>query len=154
MRHFFSLLAISAALAACGDSSGPSNLVPDELAGFWEASPACLPECGFTLQRISNPADSINFVSALEQSFVVNLTTSGRFNLTSAGAGITLRGRVEAVDGMLVLEDEAGVRDTADYVLQGEYLSLMFRNTTENFDFDADGQGDPALVRARFRARD
>ena len=153
MRHLFSLLALSVAVAACGDSSGPSPVVPEELAGFWEANPECLPQCGFTLQRLSNPADSVNFVSALQQSFVANLTPTGRFNLTSSGAGITIRGRVEVVDGMLILQDEAGARDTADYAIEGEYLSMSFRNSTEAFDFDADGTGDPATVRARFRAR-
>lgn len=151
MRHFFSLPALALGLAACGDSAGPSDAIPEVLSGFWEAEPACLPECGFTLVRIDNEADSVNFVRALDQSFVLNMTTSGRFNLLSVDGGTSIRGRVEAVGAMLILQDDAGARDTADYTLEGEYLGLRFRDVTEQFDFDEDGVGDPSTIRARFR---
>lgn len=151
MRHFFSLSVLSLAVAACGDSSGPSDMIPETLAGFWEAAPSCVPQCGLTLVRIDQPSDSVNFVSALQQTFVLSMTTSGRFNLLSVGGGITIRGRVEAVGQMLILRDEEGTRDTADFTLEGEYLGLRFRDVTEQFDFDDDGVGDPATIQARFR---
>lgn len=153
MRHFFSLLVLIpvVAVAACGDSSGPSEMIPDALTGFWEAAPSCVPECGFTLVRIAAPSDSVNFVSALQQTFVLSMTESGRFNLLSVGGGVTIRGRAEAVGQMLILRDEQGTRDTADFTLEGEYLGLEFRDVTEQFDFDSDGVGDPATIRARFR---
>ena len=154
MRHFFSLLLAGLALAGCGDSAGPSDVIPAELAGSWLAAPSCLPECGFTLMRISNPADSVNFVSGLQQTFRVTLTTSGRFNLTGLGGASSIRGFAEAEGSMLILRDEAGTQDTADYTLQGEYLGLTFRGVAEQFDFDGDGVGDPATVRARFRRED
>ena len=151
MRHLFSVLLAGLTVAACGDSAGPSDLIPQELAGAWLAAPECLPQCGFTLMRISNPADSVNFVSGLQQTFLMTLTTSGRFGLTGLGGASTIRGRVEAEGAMLILRDEAGAQDTADYTLQGEYLGLAFRGVAEQFDFDGDGVGDPAMVRARFR---
>lgn len=151
MRHFFSLSVLALTVGACGDSAGPSDMIPETLSGFWEAAPSCLPECGFTLVRIDNPADSVNFVSGLQQTFVLNMTTSGRFNLLSAGGGTTIRGRVEAVGQMLILRDEEGTQDTADWTLEGEYLGLRFRSVTEQFDFDGDGVGDPSTIRARFR---
>jgi hypothetical protein len=156
MRHFFSLsaLALALPLAACGDSAGPSDMIPEALSGFWEAAPSCLPECGFTLVRIDNVADSVNFVRALQQRFVLNMTTSGRFNLLSVDGGTSVRGRVEAVGQMLILRDEAGTQDTADYLLEGEYLALEFRDVTEQFDFDDDGIGDPSTIRARFRRQE
>ncbi|HSK21356.1 MAG TPA: hypothetical protein VK912_19525 [Longimicrobiales bacterium] len=154
MRHLFSVLMAGLVLAGCGDSAGPSDVIPPELAGSWLAAPACLPECGFTLMRISNPADSVNFVSGLQQTFRVTLTTSGRFNLTGLGGASSIRGFAEAVGSMLILRDEAGTQDTADYTLQGEYLGLTFRGVAEQFDFDGDGVGDPAMVRARFRRED
>lgn len=151
MRHLFSGLMAGLVLAGCGDSAGPSDLVPEELAGVWLAAPDCLPECGFTLLRISNPADSVNFVSGLQQTFQMTLTTSGRFGLTGLGGASTIRGRVEAEGSLLILRDEAGTQDTADYTLQGEYLGLTFRGVADQFDFDGDGVGDPAMVKARFR---
>ena len=151
MRHLLSVLLAGLAVAACGDSAGPSDQVPEELAGVWLASPDCVPECGFTLMRISNPADSVNFVSGLQQTFQMTLTTSGRFGLTGLGGATTINGHVEAEGGLLILRDETGTQDTADYNLQGEYLALMFRGVAEQFDFDGDGVGDPATVRARFR---
>lgn len=153
MRHFFSLPLLVFALVACGDGAGPSDVIPEELEGAWEAAPSCLPECGFTLVRVEDPADSVNFVTALQQTFVLNLTESGRFSLTSIGGATTIRARAHAEASMLIVRDEAGTRDTADYVLEGEYLSLSFRDVTEQFDFDGNGSGDPATVRARFRKR-
>jgi hypothetical protein len=151
MRYFLAVPVLALLAASCGDGSGPSDMIPEELAGTWEAAPSCLPECGFTLVRISNPADSVNFVSGLQQTFVLSLTTSGRFGLTAPGGGGTVRGRVHAEGAMLILRDEAGTQDTADYALSGEYLALQFRGVTDQFDFDADGEGDPSMVRARFR---
>lgn len=151
MRHLFSLSLLVVTVGACGDGAGPSNLIPAELEGSWEAAPSCVPDCGFTLVRIDNPADSVNFVSALQQTFVLGLTQSGRFSLTSASGGTTIRGRVHAEGSMLIVRDDEGAQDTADYVLQNDRLDLRFRGVTEQFDFDDDGQGDPSTIRARFR---
>lgn len=152
MRHLFALSA--AFLAACGDSSGPSNAIPEELAGSWEALQACLPECGFTLQRVGVPGDSVNFVASLPGAiFLLDMTRSGGFDLRAPTAGVTIRGTVRAEGSMLILRDDAGTQDTADWSISNEYLQLQFRGVTEEFDFDADGTGDPATVRARFRRR-
>ena len=151
MRHFFSLSLLVVLAASCGDGSGPSDLIPAGMEGSWEASPACLPNCGFTLVRIDNPADSVNFVSALQQTFVLNLTLSGRFSLTSASGATTIRGRAHTEGSMLIVRDEAGAQDTADYTLQGDRLGLTFRNITEQFDFDEDGEGDPSRIHAYFQ---
>ena len=150
MRHLFALSLLAGALAACGDGSGPSDVIAAEIAGNWQAAPSCLPECGFTLIRIDNPADSVNFVSGLQQTFLLLLSTTGRFELTAASGAGSVRGQAHTEGTLLIMRDDAGAQDTADYTLAGEYLTLAFRGVTEQFDFDADGVGDPSRVRARF----
>ncbi|MBR9989676.1 MAG: hypothetical protein KFH98_07980 [Gemmatimonadetes bacterium] len=150
MRYFVAALALASMTTACSDTAGPAAVISDELAGTWEAAEHCLPECGFTLQRLDNPADSINFVSSLMQTFVFTLTTSGRFGLTAPGGGTTIRGEAYMEGGTLIFRDQAGAQDTADYALTGRYLGLTFRTVTSSFDFDGDGVGDPSIVRARF----
>lgn len=150
MRHLFALSLLAVVLAACGDGSGPSDVIAAEIAGTWEAAPSCLPECGFTLIRIDNPADSVNFVSGLQQTFVLILSPTGRFDLTALGGAGFVRGRAHTEGTLLIMRDDAGAQDTADYTLSGAYLTLAFRGVTEQFDFDADGEGDPSRVRARF----
>lgn len=151
MRHFFSLLLLAVTVTSCGDGEGPTDMIPAELEGSWEAAPSCVPDCGFTLARIDNPADSVNFVSALQQTFVLSLTLSGRFSLASTSGGTTIRGRAHTEGSMLIVRDDAGAQDTADYTLQNDVLGLRFRNVTEQFDFDDDGVGDPSTIRAYFR---
>ncbi|MGH7448647.1 MAG: hypothetical protein ACRELT_13845 [Longimicrobiales bacterium] len=142
-----------AVLVACGDGAGPSAEIPPELTGSWEAAPGCLPNCGFTLIRVDNPADSINFVAGTGTTFLLTLTAGGGFDLNEVLGGIDIRGRARAEGAMLILRDDAGVQDTADYALSGLFLSLAFRGITEAFDFDGDASGDPAVVRATFRRR-
>lgn len=153
MRYLFAALTVSGALVACGDGTGPSDAIPAELAGTWEAAPSCLPNCGFTLIRIDNPADSVNFVSGLDLTFFLTLSPGGRFDLTGEGGVGTVRGEARAEGSLLIMRDEAGTQDTADYALAGEYLGLSFRGVAEQFDFDGDGEGDPSMVRAWFRRR-
>lgn len=150
MRYFVAALALACTTAACGDTAGPAAVISEELAGTWEAAEHCLPECGFTLQRLDNPADSVNFVSSLQQTFTFTLTTSGRFGLTAPGGGSTIRGEAYTEGSMMIFRDQAGAQDTADYALAGAYLALTFRSITSSFDFDGDGVGDPSIVRARF----
>lgn len=149
MRYFVAALLV--ATTGCGDSTAPADVIPEAVAGAWDAAPYCLPECGFTLVRLDNPADSVNFVSGLQQSFLFTITTTGRFDLTSPGGAGTIRGRAWAEGSAIIFRDQSGVQDTADYTLTGDYLGLMFRSVTTQFDFDGDNVGDPSTIRARFR---
>ncbi|HEX6309252.1 MAG TPA: hypothetical protein VFZ69_13745 [Longimicrobiales bacterium] len=152
MRHFFagSLVLV----AACGDGgSGPSSVVPAEVAGSWEASPACTPDCHFTLVRIDDPAQNVDFVSGLGAIFLLDITRSGQFELEAVTANETIAGTVRAEGSMLILRDGAGAQDTADWAVSGQYLQLNFRGESDDFDFDQDGVADPATIRARFRRR-
>jgi hypothetical protein len=141
------------ATTACGDGAGPSDVVPADIAGTWEASPGCLPQCGVTLVRIGVPGDTLNFVSEQGITFHLTLTRGGRFDLVPLPQGPAVSGRVEVEGSLLILRDTDGVTDTVDLARTGEYLDLAFRGVSENFDFDGDFVADPATIRARFRRR-
>ncbi|HEX6133953.1 MAG TPA: hypothetical protein VFZ24_08315 [Longimicrobiales bacterium] len=153
MRHLFAVSLVL--LSACGDGgTGESDAIPDVLAGSWEASLACSPECHFTLVRLDDPSQSLDFVSGIPGSiFLLELTRQGGFELEAVAANETIRGTVRAEGSLLILRDNAGVQDTADWSIAGEYLRLDFRGETDEFDFDQDGLPDPATIRARFRRR-
>src|SRR5690606_33160714 len=109
--HLFA--AVLLVVAAGGDTSGPGSVLPSELVGDWEALQACLPECGFTLVRVSDPADSVNFVSALGATFLLEMRGNGGFELASPTGGVTIAGQARKSGNVLIVRDGAGVEDTA-----------------------------------------
>jgi hypothetical protein len=139
---------------ACGDGTGPGEQVPAELVGLWVAEPACVPQCGFTLASVANPADSLNATALLGISTEITMTRNGTFKLqTRPGPDSGAAGTVQVRPGMLIVRDPAGVVDTLDYQLSGNYLRLQFRRTFDTFDFTGDGVNDPAYARGSFQRR-
>jgi hypothetical protein len=127
MRHLFAVVVVFLA-AACGDGSGPSNVIPEELAGDWVAEPACLYTCGFTITPVATPGDSVNVVAGYGITMDLSLTRSGRLELVALGGGpvepITGRARVEG--SMLIVTAGTAV-DTIDYQVTGNALTFAFR---------------------------
>jgi hypothetical protein len=143
-------------LGACGgDGTGPGvEVVPPELVGRWVAEPACLPQCGFTLSSVANPADSVNVTAFTGISTEITMTREGTFRLqTRPGPDTASTATVRVIPGALVVTDRLGTVDTLDYQLAGEYLRLQFRRTFTVFDFTGDGANDPANARGSFRRR-
>lgn len=132
------LLAFSAlGAAACGgDSSGPGDVLPAEIAARWVASPSCA-ECGFTATSVTNPADSLNIVHVLKMTVVLDIERSGTFRLIY-GSTASEGAAVVHSPGVLVVTDEAGTRDTIDYVVRGGLLDIALRRT---FSIDVNGDG-------------
>jgi hypothetical protein len=147
--------ALALAAGACGDGTGPGNdAIPAELAAVWVAEPACLPLCGFALSSVANPADSVNVTACTGITTEITMTRQGSFRLrTRPGPDTAAVGSVQAFPSLLVVTDAAGVVDTLDYQLAGDYLQLKFRRTFAVFDFDGDGVNDPAHARGSFRRR-
>lgn len=140
-------------LAGCGDASGPADVIPAELAGSWEASPACLPDCGFTFVSTVKSSDTMNVVSAFGVSLDVTLTRAGRFEMVARpGAVPPVTGQARTEGSLLIVRDAAGVADTIDYAVTATHLSLAFRGTAQ-VDFNGDQQTEAATARGRFRRR-
>jgi hypothetical protein len=140
-------------MAGCGDGTGP-EIVPSELVGMWVAEPACLPRCGFTLERVGSPGDTVNVTAFTGITTEIAMTRDGGFRLrTRPGPDTASTARVRVSPGMLVVTDVAGTVDTLDYSLQGQMLHLRFRRTFSVFDFTGNGQNDPAVARGRFEKR-
>jgi hypothetical protein len=149
-------LATSLLLTACGgDGTGPEgDVIPAELAARWVAEPGCLPNCGFTLSSVADPADSVNVTAFTGLTTEINMTRSGTFQIqTRPGPDTASTGSVRRAPGILIVTDAAGTVDTLDYTLSGEYLSLRFRREFTVFDFTGDGVNDPANARGTFRRR-
>ncbi|HSJ06012.1 MAG TPA: hypothetical protein VK936_04870 [Longimicrobiales bacterium] len=150
-RQFLSIAGVVAVVAAgCGDGgSGPEgDLIPAELAAEWYTGATCYPQCGLTLVPVANPADSMNFTRT--STTTLRLTRSGGYSMRIVGtADTTVSGRARAEAGYLVLSDPTGA-DTADYVLEGEYLSLHWRRRVAVSD---GGTTFDARLKGRFRKR-
>lgn len=147
MRHLFAGLLL--VLAACGDGTGPSAVIPEELAGTWLAGPACLPDCGFTFAPVANPADSINVVTFAGISMEAILTRAGRFTLTARPGDIPpVTGDARVEGSLLILRDGTNT-DTLDYTLAGNRLTLSFRGEFA-FDFNDDQVDEAATIRGVF----
>jgi hypothetical protein len=154
MRHLFAGAIAALSIAACGDGAGPSDVIPPELAGSWEASPGCLPSCGFTFVAVANPADSINVVDFIGLTMEVTLTSRGRFDLIARPGGIPpVTGQVEVEGTTLLVRDNAGNQDTLDFTVTPQVLTLRFRKTYDVLDFDGDQIADPAIPRGVFLRR-
>jgi hypothetical protein len=152
-RRGLIVVALGALAAACGDGTGPgADVVPPELVATWVAEPACLPQCGFTLAWVENPADSINVTSTTGLTMEITLTRTGTFRLVQR-PGSESTAEVRVAPGMLIVTDQAGVVDTLDYSIAGSYLQLHFRRTFSVIDFNGDGTLDPARARGRFLRR-
>lgn len=149
MRHLFAGLMLVVALAACGDGTGPSDVIPEELAGTWLAAPACLPECGFTFAPVANPADSINVVVFGGITMEAILTRAGRFTLTARPGDIPPVTGSARVEGSTLVLREGGMTDTLDYTLVENRLTLRFRGEFA-FDFNGDQVDEPATIRGVF----
>lgn len=148
------LSALVLATACGGDSTAPADVVPGQLAAQWVAEPACLPQCGFTLVSVANPADSLNATAFAGVTTQIVLTRDGTFRLTLLpGPDTASTASVRASGTTLVVTDRAGVVDTLDYTLSGQFLQLRFRRTFRVIDFNGDGQIDPATARGTFRRR-
>jgi hypothetical protein len=124
-------------LGGCGgDGTGPADVVPAALAATWVAEPACLPQCGFTLSSVANPADSINVTAYAGISTEITMTRQGTFLLRlRPGPDTASTASVRVEPGVLIVTDAGGVTDTLDYTLAG------------------DGTNDPAHARGSFRRR-
>lgn len=159
MRHFFAPffapVLLAAALAGCGDGSGPSDVIPAELAGSWSADPGCLPAgCGFTFIPVGNAADSINVVAFMGLSMEVTLTRAGGFEMIARPGEIPpVTGQAEVEGSTLIVRDGQGAQDTLDFVVTPTRLVLTFRGTFDVLDFDGDQEPDPATARGTFRRR-
>lgn len=156
MRHFFAgpIATLVLALAACGDGAGPSDVIPPELAGSWQASPGCLPACGFTFVAVANPADSINVVDFIGLTMEATLTRAGRFELLARPGGIPpVTGQATVEGSTLIIRDDAGAQDTLDFTVTPDVLTLRFRGTYDVLDFDGDQVPDPATLRGVFLRR-
>lgn len=138
-------------LAACGDGgAGPSgeDAIPVELTGEWYTGATCYPQCGITIENVADPSDTTNF--ALLSTTSLRLTAAGGYRMEISGASDTvITGTARAEGGMLVLAEAAGA-DTADYTLEGEYLTLRWRKVFEVTDL---GGTYDARLRGRFRRR-
>jgi hypothetical protein len=152
MRHLFTPLLVLG-LAACGDASGPADVISADLAGSWEATPACLPTCGFTFVSTAKATDTLNVVAAFGLSLEVTLARSGRFEMIARPGGIPpVTGPARTEGSLLIVRDDAGVQDTIDFTVTATHLSLAFRGTVQ-VDLNGDQQLETATARGRFRRR-
>ena len=147
MLRPFALLALI--LAACSDGgSGPVDVIPAELAGMWVASPACRPECGFTFESVTNPADSVNFTT-LGATTTFTLAQSGAFTFDPGLPTVgDAQGEMRLEPGVLVVQptDEFPEEERIDYQLVAGRLRLSWRETVTYTLPDAEG---PSAVRVR-----
>jgi hypothetical protein len=143
------MLLTATTLSACGDSSGPDDVLPAALAGTWIAEPGCLPNCGFTFESLLNPADTINATRFMGVTTEITMTRAGRFTLVfrPGGEGGS-SGSARTEGGMLIVTDAGGVVDTIDYSVTASVLRIRFRRPFPSFDFTGDGERDLAWVRA------
>lgn len=140
---------VAAFFAACGgDGAGPAAELPAELVGTWEASPACVPDCGFTFTNATNAADSVNFTAAFGTTSRLTLNPSGTFTFSS-GVPLTapVAGRMELEGNELVVQASGEFpEERIRYSLQGGMLRLEW---DETFSFDLDENGTDEDVRVR-----
>jgi hypothetical protein len=137
-----------AGLLGCSDGSGPADVLPAELTGEWTAYPGCLYTCGFTFMPLANPADSLNVIATFGLTVNLSLQRNGRMEMIALGGGPVdpVSGRARVDGAMLILTDDEGAVDTADYVLDAGRLRLQFREIVSL-------NGQDARVRASFQRR-
>lgn len=118
-----------ALLLGCGsDPSDPGNRIPAELVGSWIAEPACLPECGWTLTSSTDPEVSLNFVDEpLNMTIGVGIEADGDFELSFSGQSAPERGTLRVEGQLMIITDQGGQVDSADYHIEGAYLYMQLR---------------------------
>lgn len=148
------MLVLAAGLAACGDGTGPGDVVPPELAARWVAEPACVPACGFSLISVAEPSDSLNVTAFAGLTTEIAVSRGGTFRLSiRPGPDTASTASVRVEGSTLIVTDAVGMVDTLDYVLREPYLELRFRRHFVVLDFDGDGTPDAARARGTFQRK-
>ena len=119
----------------CSDSTGPAS--PSDFVGDWLASSYVLT----SIENTSLSADLIEFGMTLSITFT-ETTYSG--TSTCPGEAAEPFSGTYTIDGNQLILVEVGEPgpDTMTYTLSGNTLTMT--GTDEEFDFDDDGQDDPA----------
>ncbi len=135
------LVAVAVGCNDSGNSTGPTS--PSEFVGDWLAS-------SWVLTSVANTSQSADFIAlgmALSITFT-ETTYSGTVNM-DGGAMDTFTGTYTISGSQLIL-DEVGETelDTMTYTLSGNAMTLS--GDDEAYDFDEDGQEDPATFRMVF----
>lgn len=126
-------------LAACGDSAGPEvNPEVSFLVGSWNAE-------SFTVTNPADPTQSLDLL-ATGAAFVLSVEPSGRYqaSLTVLGATSTVFGRLELDGEEVTLFQEFPVEDTQTGTLETLTQDRIRLSAETGFDFDQDGELDPA----------
>lgn len=128
--------------AACGDiTSIEAELTPEVLAGDWEATT-------LNITNLANPSESLDLL-AEGGALTLRFTLDGRatqFLTTPEGETLVSEGTYEIDPPFLLLGDDSGV-DAYAYELQSSQTgnSLTIATSDLVFDFQGDGEPDPAL---------
>ena len=146
MRKLFSLAFTAILVTACGDSSGPAEVLPAALTGTWVASSSCSPACSFTLTSVEDPGIHTDLVVTAGLTVDLRLKSDGAATLVFLGESTTGTARLAGAN-TLILNSGASV-DTIDFTVTPTTLDLQFRTLFPIFDFDADGSVDPARAHA------
>ena len=139
MRKAIGSLLLAASLGACSDSTG---LDPDDIAGTWVAS----------VWVFTNPANTSQTadIMALGGSFMLVLNADGTFTSTIQEPGDDLpdvdTGTYEVV-GSLITIAESGQGSPTGFQAVRNGDSMTLTTSGEDFDWDDDGQDDPASMR-------
>ena len=139
MRKAIGSLLLAAALGACGDATG---LDPDDIAGTWVAS----------VWVFTNPANTSQTadIMALGGSFMLVLDADGTFTSTIQEPGDDLAdvdtGTYEVV-GSLITIAESGQGSPTEFQAIRDGDTMTLTTSEEDFDWDDDGQDDPASMR-------
>ncbi len=139
MRKAIGSLLLAAALGACSDSTG---LDSDDIAGTWVAS----------VWVFTNPANTSQTadIMALGGSFMLVLNADSTFTSTIQEPGDDLpgvdTGTYEVVGSLITIAESGQGSPTAfQAVRNGDSMTLT--TSEEDFDWDDDGQDDPASLR-------
>ena len=142
-RFFLVAVLATGLLFACGGDDNPVGgndgvTTFDDLVGTWNAI-----EDVFT--NNANTSQKVDAVARGQQT-VLKFSSDGRFEMTlsEAGVGITLKGPARIADSklFLTLEDFFDLEIELEFTLEGNRLTTTDRNV--EFDFDGDGNNEPA----------
>lgn len=139
--------AAAVALAACGDTTGSGGSLPDNLVGTWVADQGCVPNCGFTLALVANPADTLNVTQLMGIATEIQMTRQGRFTLITRPTTTGAVSGTARSEGSTLIVTGAGTVDTMDYAVAGGRLDLRIRRI---YELDINGTIHPARARGIF----